>query len=261
MKGIIIAGGTGSRLDPLTRVTNKNLLPIYNKPLIYYPIETMKECGINDIMIVSGKGHAGQFLELLKSGEELGVKISYTVQEEPKGIAQALGLCEDFADEDHVMVMLGDNIYEDNKEIKEGVKSYKKHLNNFLHEFEGGAMVFLKEVPDPERFGVAELRKNKNGSGYDSVKKIIEKPQKPKTNLAVTGTYLYDKNLWKKIKTLKPSNRGELEITDVNNKYVHFGEMMCRKIKGWWIDAGTFDSMLKASVLIAQKNNWSLEDV
>ncbi|MBI3291011.1 NTP transferase domain-containing protein [Candidatus Falkowbacteria bacterium] len=237
MKGIILAGGTGSRLDPLTRVTNKHLLPVYNKPMIYYPIETLVRAGIKDIMIVSGKGHAGQFLELLKSGKEFGVKFSYAVQEESGGIAQALGLCEDFSDNEKIVVMLGDNILED--DISGAVK-------DFENQGQGGK-IFLKEVSNPKSFGVAEVE-------GDKIKSIEEKPRNPKTNLAVIGVYMYDSQVWDAIKKLKPSGRGELEITDVNNYYVKAGEMTFEKLKGWWGDGGeSFDSLLEAANLVAKK--------
>jgi glucose-1-phosphate thymidylyltransferase len=232
MKGIILAGGTGSRLMPLTKVTNKHLLPVYNKPMIYYPLQTLIDMGITEIMIVSGRGHAGHFLELLSSGSEFGVKLSYTIQEKAGGIAEALGLCEEFADKDPVCVILGDNIYEN----KIDISSYKS-----------GAMIFLKEVSDPMRFGVATLGPKGN------VIKIIEKPTKPETNYAVTGLYIYDNEVFKLIKQLKPSNRGELEITDVNNHYVKQGKMTAKSVNGFWSDAGTFDSLVRATNLIQAK--------
>ncbi|MDD5043076.1 MAG: sugar phosphate nucleotidyltransferase [Patescibacteria group bacterium] len=237
MKGIILAGGEGTRLRPLTYVTNKHLLPVYDKPMIYYPIETLVSAGIKDIMIVSGKGHAGHFLELLRSGEEFGARFSYGVQEKPGGIAQALGLCDDFADNDKIVVMLGDNILEDN--IKEAVDDFARR--------EKGAKIFLKEVENPKSFGVAEV----NG---DKIVSIVEKPAEPKSNLAVIGLYMYDNQVWEVIKTLKPSGRGELEITDVNNFYVKQGTMTFSKLTGWWGDGGeSFDSLLKAAELAAER--------
>jgi glucose-1-phosphate thymidylyltransferase len=230
MKGIILAGGTGSRLYPLTKVTNKHLLPVYDKPMIFYPIQTLIDAGIKEIMIVSGRGHAGHFLELLGSGADLGVKFTYEIQEEAGGIAQALSLAESFADEDDVAVILGDNIFQDNIE---------KDVSNFT----GGAKIFLKEVPDAHRFGVAEL----NG---DRVVGIQEKPREPKSSFAVTGLYIYSNNVFKVIKTLKPSARGELEITDVNNYFVNNGTMEYRILDGFWSDAGTFESLLRAGILI-----------
>ncbi|MFA6254763.1 MAG: sugar phosphate nucleotidyltransferase [Patescibacteria group bacterium] len=235
MKGIILAGGTGSRLDPLTKVTNKHLLPVYNKPMIYYPIQTLVKAGIKDIMIVSGKGHAGQFLELLKSGQEFGANFSYAVQEEAGGIAQALGLCEDFADDKKIVVMLGDNILED--DISQAAKDFESQPK--------GAKIFLKEVTNPESFGIAEL-------AGDKIKSIEEKPQNPKSNLAVIGVYMYDNSVWQAIKTLKPSGRGELEITDVNNFYVAKNSMTFEILSGWWGDGGeSFASLLEAGNLVA----------
>ncbi len=232
MKGIILAGGTGSRLYPLTKVTNKHLLPVYDRPMISYPIQTLVDAGIKEIMIVSGRGHAGHFLELLGSGADLGVKFTYEIQEEAGGIAQALGLAESFADEDDVTVILGDNIFQDN--IREDVSNFKD-----------GAKIFLKEVPDAHRFGVAELKGNK-------VAGIMEKPREPKSNFAVTGLYIYSKNVFKVIKNLKPSARGELEITDVNNYFVNNGTMEYRILDGFWSDAGTFESLLRAGILIQE---------
>jgi glucose-1-phosphate thymidylyltransferase len=228
MKGIILAGGTGSRLDPCTRVTNKHLLPVYDKPMILYPLQTLINAGIKEVMIVSGKGHAGHFLELLGSGKDYGIKLSYAVQEKAGGIAEALGLCEDFADNENVVVILGDNIFQDHFDFS---------------GFRKGARIHLKKVEDPERFGVAELK-------ADKVVKIEEKPKKPKTNYAVTGLYLYDAQVFDRIKRLKPSGRGELEITDVNNSYVNANSMDAQFVKGYWTDAGTFESLFKAAELV-----------
>jgi glucose-1-phosphate thymidylyltransferase len=247
MKGIILAGGTGSRLMPLTKVTNKHLLPVYNEPMIYYPLKSIVASGIKDIMIVSGRGHAGHFLNLLGSGKEFGVRISYEVQEEAGGIAEALGLARSFADEDKIAVILGDNIYEDNSQIAKAVKEFDQQKFNADGKTVGGAKILLKEVPDPERFGVAELRDGK-------VISIEEKPKQPKSNYCVTGFYCYDNQVFEIIKNLKPSHRGELEITDVNNLYVKQGSMTYKMIKGEWTDAGTFDSLLKASNLAAKIN-------
>jgi glucose-1-phosphate thymidylyltransferase len=233
MKGVILAGGTGNRLYPLTKVTNKHLLPVYNKPMIYYPLETLMNAGIKDIMIVSGKGHAGHFLELLGSGADRGMHLTYEIQDKAGGIAQALSLAEDFVDGDNVTVILGDNIFQDN--IKNDVKSFKN-----------GAKIFMKEVPDAHRFGVAELKDKK-------VIGIEEKPKVPKTNFAVTGLYIYDSDVFNAIKTFKPSERGELEITDVNNYYINKGSMQYGILKGFWSDAGTFESLLRAGILV-QKN-------
>lgn len=230
MKGVILAGGTGSRLYPLTKVTNKHLLPVYDKPMIFYPIQTLVNAGIKEIMIVSGRGHAGHFLELLGSGANLGVKFTYEIQEEAGGIAQALGLAESFADKEDVAVILGDNIFQDN--IKQDVSNFRV-----------GAKIFLKEVPDAHRFGVAELKGNK-------VIGIEEKPGEPKSNFAVTGLYIYSNSVFKVVKTLKPSARGELEITDVNNYFVNNGTMEYRILDGFWSDAGTFESLLRASLMV-----------
>jgi glucose-1-phosphate thymidylyltransferase len=235
MKGIILAGGTGSRLLPLTKVTNKHLLPVYDKPMIYYPLETLINAGIRDIMIVSGRGHAGHFLELLGSGYEFGVKLTYEIQETAGGIAQALGLASHWADNDPVAVILGDNIFQDN--VIADITSFRK-----------GAKIFLKEVPDAHRFGVAEL-------GTDHVISIEEKPKHPKSNFAVTGLYLYDPDVFEIIKTLKPSGRGELEITDVNNAYIRKGALQYSILKGFWSDAGTFESLLRAGNLVQQFRN------
>ena len=232
MKGIILAGGTGSRLYPLTKVTNKHLLPVYDKPMIYYPLLTLIDAGITEIMIVSGRGHAGHFLELLGSGIEVGAQLTYEIQEGAGGIAQALGLAQRWAGDDSVTVILGDNIFEDS--VKEAVQS-----------FTSGARVFLKKVPDAQRFGVAEV------SG-DRILGIEEKPQNPKSNLAVTGLYIYDAGVFRIIQDLKPSARGELEITDVNNAYVKKGMMTFFCLNGFWSDAGTFDSLVRASVIVQQ---------
>jgi len=236
MKGIILAGGLGSRLAPLTRITNKHLLPVYNKPMIYYPIETLIKAGITDIMIVTGGNHAGDFLRLMGNGKDFGLKhLNYTYQEGEGGIAAALSLAEYFADGDPVCVVLGDNIIERN--IVKAVRDFT--------EQGAGAKILLKEVPDPERFGVAEIEN-------DRLVNIVEKPKNPRSNLAVIGIYLYDSRVFDIVKTLKPSDRGELEITDVNNAYVKDGTMTWEMLDGWWTDAGTFESLLRASVLVAQ---------
>jgi glucose-1-phosphate thymidylyltransferase len=237
MKGIILAGGTGSRLYPLTKVTNKHLLPVYDKPMIYYPLQTLIDAGIKEIMIVSGRGHAGHFLELLGSGAEFGARFTYEIQDEAGGIAQALSLAEDFADDDDVTVILGDNIFQDN--IKDAVES-----------FENGAHIFLKPVEDAQRFGVAEVDKN-NGH----VLGIEEKPSEPKSNLAVTGLYIYSNDVFDVVKTLRPSGRGELEITDVNNHYILKGAMKYCVLDGYWSDAGTFESLLRAGTIIQENKN------
>lgn len=231
-----MGGGTGSRLMPLTKVINKNILAVYDKPLIYYPIMTMRDAGIDEILLISGRGHAGQYLDLLSNGKELGVKLTYVIQEEPKGLAQALGIAEDFADNDKIAMILGDNIYEEN--LKPAADAFIKQ--------EKGAKVILKEVPDPQRFGVVEF-------DGDKVIDIQEKPQFPKSNWIVSGFYMYDKRCFDFIKSLRPSSRGELEITDLNNCYLREGTLTYYKTTGEWIDAGTFDSLLKANLFIAKK--------
>lgn len=234
---MILAGGLGSRLAPCTNVTNKHLLPVYDKPMIYYPIQTLLNVGIRDIMIVTGGQFAGDFLKLLGNGKEFGLEhINYTYQEGEGGIADALSLCEFYAAGDSVCVVLGDNIIERN--IQSAVDKYA--ANN-----EEGAMILLKEVPDPMRFGVAEL-------DGDRVVNIVEKPKDPKSNLAVTGIYFYDNKVFDFIKSLEPSARNELEITDVNNKYIELGQMQHDLLEGWWTDAGTFQSLHRASNLVAE---------
>jgi glucose-1-phosphate thymidylyltransferase len=236
MKGIILAGGLGSRLAPLTRITNKHLLPVHNKPMIYYPIETLINAGITDIMIVTGGNHAGDFLRLMGNGKDFGLKhLNYTYQEGEGGIADALSLAEYFADGEPVCVVLGDNIIERN--IIKAVRDFERQGK--------GAKIMLKEVPDPERFGVAEITDGR-------LVTIVEKPKSPRSNLAVIGIYLYDASVFDIVKTLKPSERGELEITDVNNAYVRNGTMTWEMRDGWWTDAGTFESLLRASVLVSQ---------
>ena len=229
MKGVILAGGNGRRLDPLTSVTNKHLLAVYDKPMIYYPLQTLLEAGLKDILIVSGKDHAGGFLRLLGSGKSFGGRFSYEVQEEAGGIAQALALAEEFADGDNVAVILGDNIYEDN---------FADDVKNF--EGKRGAHIFLKDVQDAQRFGVAELDGEK-------VINIEEKPKNPKSRYAVTGLYLFDSDVFNVTRGLKPSGRGELEITDVNNHYIRQGTMRATIMKGEWTDAGTFESLYNAN--------------
>jgi len=235
MKGIVLAGGTGSRLFPLTKITNKHLLPIYDRPMIYYPIQTLVDAGIRDILIVTGGRNSGDFLRLLANGKGFGLNhINYTYQEGEGGIADALALAEHFADGQKICVVLGDNIIEGN--IKEAADRFRQQ--------ESGAHMLLKEVQDAERFGVAEV------SG-DRIVGIEEKPSKPKSNLAVTGIYMYDPSVFDKIKTLVPSGRGELEITDVNNAYIREGSMSFSYLDGWWTDAGTFESLLRAANLVA----------
>lgn len=245
MKGIILAGGTGTRLLPLTLVTNKHLLPIYKKPMIYYPLETLVKAGLKDIMIVTGGESAGHFLKLLRSGKEFGLKeIHFAYQEGSGGVADALSLAEDFADGEKIVVILGDNIIED--DISDFVRKYQKQEFKVKGKKVGGAKIFLKEVSDAERFGVAEVKNKK-------VVSIKEKPKKPKSNYAVTGLYMYDSQVFDIIRTLKPSARGELEITDVNNFYINQGTMTYEILKGFWTDAGTFDSLLRANNLVAKK--------
>jgi glucose-1-phosphate thymidylyltransferase len=235
MKGVILAGGLGTRLNPLTKITNKHLLPIYNKPMISYPVECLVKAGIDDILVVTGGNHPGDFLKLLGNGKEYGVKnISYAYQEGEGGIADALALAENHAACGPVCVVLGDNLLE--KTIRSAVNEYRQQGS--------GARILLKEVEDPQRFGVPVL-------DGDKVIKIIEKPADPPSSFAVTGIYMYDTKVFDFIKTLNPSQRGELEITDVNNLYIDQGTMTWSLIDGWWTDAGTFDSLLKASNLVA----------
>ena len=237
LRGIVLAGGLGKRLGPLTKITNKHLLPIYNKPMVYYPIAQLAEAGIKDILVVTGGNHAGEFLRLLGDGRQFGLThLNFAYQEGEGGIAQALGLARHFAQQKKVVVALGDNIFEN---------SLKPYIDNFRKQ-KSGARVLLKKVPDPERFGVADLR-GKN------ISSIVEKPKKPKTDLAVTGIYMYDENVFEIIRTLKPSARGELEITDVNNAYLRDHALEYDILKGWWTDSGTFDSLLHANVLVARK--------
>ncbi|MGI8745011.1 MAG: sugar phosphate nucleotidyltransferase [Bryobacteraceae bacterium] len=236
MKGVVLAGGTGSRMFPLTKITNKHLLPVYDKPMIYYPIQTLVEAGIRDIMIVTGGRNAGDFLRLLANGKEFGLRhLDYTYQEGEGGIADALALAEHFADGQKLCVVLGDNVIEG---------SIRGAVEQFLEQ-ERGAKILLKEVPDAERFGVAEI----DGS---SIVGIEEKPKKPKSDYAVIGMYMYDETVFDKTRALVPSRRGELEITDVNNAYIREGTMTFAHLDGWWTDAGTFDSLLRANNLVAE---------
>ncbi|MGI5837720.1 MAG: sugar phosphate nucleotidyltransferase [Chloroflexota bacterium] len=237
MKGVVLAGGSGTRLHPLTRITNKHLLPIYDKPMIYYPIQTLVNAGITDILLVTGGNNAGDFLRLLGNGREFGLKhLNYTYQEKAGGIAEALGLAEHFVDGNKVVVILGDNIIQGN--IRKAVQSFAEQKK--------GAKVLLKEVPDPENYGVPTLEGNR-------ILRIDEKPSKPATNLAVIGIYMYDATVFEVIRTLKPSDRGELEITDVNNAYIEAGTMTCDVLEGWWADAGaSIDSYLHSNNLVAQ---------
>ncbi len=236
MKGVILAGGLGSRLYPLTKVTNKHLLPVYDKPMIYYPIQALINAEIDDILIVTGGNNAGDFLRLLGNGKEFGLKhINYTYQEGEGGIADALRLAEFFAGGEKICVVLGDNLIE--KNIRKAAKSFQNQT--------GGAKILLKEVPDPQRFGVPEL-------AGDRVVRIEEKPKVPKSKYAVIGIYFYDPQVFEFIRTLKPSDRGELEITDVNNWYIERNVMTWDVLEGWWTDAGTLDSLIRASNLVRQ---------
>lgn len=236
MKGVILAGGLGSRLFPLTRVTNKHLLPVYDRPMIYYPIQALLNAGVKEVLLVTGGEHAGDFLKLLGNGKFLGLdELHYTYQEGEGGIADALKLAEDFAEREKIVVVLGDNIIEGN---------IKKAVGEFFTQ-PSGAKILLKEVDDPQRFGVARLDGNR-------VTEILEKPQDPPTNLAVTGIYMYDADVFDIAQRLAPSDRGELEITDVNNAYIERGDLTAEILEGWWTDAGTFESLHRASNLIAQ---------
>lgn len=236
MKGIVLGGGTGSRLNPLAKVTNKHLLPIYDKPMVYYPIQTLVNAGIQEILLVTGGKNAGEFLRLLGNRRDFGLKhLNYTYQEGEGGIAEALGLAEHFADGELICVILGDNIIENN--IRDAVENFKKEKR--------GAKILLKEVSDAERFGVAEIM----GKGVVSIE---EKPRNPESNFAVIGVYLYDPTVFEKIHRLKPSGRGELEITDVNNFYIQEGTLSSDPLDGWWTDAGTFESLLRANNLVAE---------
>jgi glucose-1-phosphate thymidylyltransferase len=236
LKGIILAGGTGSRLYPLTKITNKHLLPIFDKPMIFYPLQTLVDAGITDILLVTGGRNSGDFLRLLGNGREFGLKhLNYTYQEGEGGIADALALAEHFADGDRVCVILGDNIIQSS--IREAAERFSQQP--------AGAHILLREVPDAERFGVAEIR-------GDRIVGIEEKPQYPKSRYAVTGIYMYDGSVFDKIRTLVPSGRGELEITDVNNAYIREGTMSFSYLEGWWTDAGTFESLLRATNLVAE---------
>jgi glucose-1-phosphate thymidylyltransferase len=236
VKGVVLAGGTGSRLFPLTKITNKHLLPIYDKPMIYYPIQTLVDAGIREILVVTGGRNSGDFLRLLANGREFGLKhLDYTYQEGEGGIADALALAEHFADGQKICVVLGDNIIEGN--VRDAVEDFKKQPS--------GAKILLKEVADAERFGVAEIRDGR-------IVGIEEKPKRPKSNYAVIGIYMYDETVFEKVRALVPSGRGELEITDVNNAYIREGSMTFGHLNGWWTDAGTFESLLRAANLMAQ---------
>ena len=236
MKGVILAGGLGTRMLPMTRVTNKHLLPVYDRPMIYYPIQQLVHAGVRDILIVTGGNSAGDFLKLLRNGADFGLDhIRYAYQEGEGGIAEALRLAENFAAGQPIVVILGDNIFQ--QSLRTAVESFQRDPS--------GAMILLKEVDDPERFGVARIE-------GDRVLSIVEKPKTPPSRLAVTGCYLYDARVFDVIKTLVPSGRGELEITDVNNRYIEWGAMRHHRITGWWTDAGTISSLHRAANLVAE---------
>jgi glucose-1-phosphate thymidylyltransferase len=234
MKGIILAGGKATRLRPLTAITSKQLLPVYDKPMIYYPIETLIKAGIKDILIIISPEYSGHFLNLLGDGREFGARFSYAVQKEPRGLADAFIIGEDFIDNDDVTMILGDNIFD---------QDFSKEIKNF----KGGAMIFAKQVPDPERFGVVEFDKEMRAIS------IEEKPEKPKSNYAVVGLYTYDNRIVEFAKNLAPSPRGEIEITDLNNIYLKNGEMKVNLFNTLWEDAGTFDSLLRVANIMAKK--------
>ena len=236
MKGVILAGGLGTRLDPLTRVTNKHLLPVYNRPMIFYPLWTLINAGIEEILIVTGGNNAGDFLRLLGNGSEFGLKhLNYTYQQGEGGIAAALSLAQHFADGGKICVILGDNVIERN--VQRAADAFRKQPR--------GAKILLKRVPDPQRFGVPLLRGKR-------VLRVIEKPKRPPSRYAVTGIYFYDASVFDYVHALKPSRRGELEITDVNNRYIEAGLMTYEILRGWWTDAGTFESLARASRLVAR---------
>lgn len=235
MKGIVLAGGSGTRLRPLTKVTSKQLLPVYNKPMVLYPIETLVKAGIKEILVIIAPNNAGDFLKLLGDGEDYGCKISYVIQEKPEGLAQAFTIGKNFIDDDDVTLILGDNLYED--DFSEDIKNFKT-----------GAKVFAIHTKDPERFGVVEFDKNMKALS------IEEKPKRPKSNYAVTGLYVYDNSVIKKAENLKPSARGELEITDINNLYLKEGTLEVAFVHGKWFDCGTFESLFEATELAREKN-------
>ena len=234
MKGIILAGGSGSRLRPLTKVTSKQLLPVYDQPMIYYPLNTLLSAGIKDILIIVAPDHAGDFLKLLGSGKDFGCKFTYEIQDNPGGIAQAFIVGENFIGNDSVTLILGDNIYEDN---------FRKAITSFKY----GGRIFIKDVVDPQRFGVVEFDKNKRAIS------IEEKPKVPKSEYAVTGMYIYDNTVLKKVKKLKPSGRNELEITDLNNLYLKEKTLDVAFVSGQWFDTGTFESLHDAIVFIRNR--------
>jgi len=238
MRGIILAGGAGTRLAPLTRVTSKQLLPVYNKPMIYFPLETLLKAGIKEILVIVAPDHAGDFVKLLGSGQEFGCKISYEVQEKPAGLADAFLIGEEFIEKENVALILGDNLFEE--DFIEPVKNFKS-----------GALVFASKVPDPQRFGVVEFDEN------HKVLSIIEKPDQPKSDYAVTGLYVYDNSVVQKAKSLKPSPRGEIEITDINNLYLQEGKLEVAFVQGKWLDTGTFEALFQATEFIRDKGRKS----
>lgn len=234
MKGIVLAGGSATRLRPCTKITSKQLLPVYNRPMIYYPLNTLIKAGIKDILIIISPDYAGHFLNLLGSGKEFGARFTYEIQDEPRGLADAFMIGEHFIGDDDVTMILGDNIFED--DLSEHIKSFKR-----------GGRVFAREVADPERFGIVEFDNEMNAIS------IEEKPKNPKSNYCVTGLYVYDNKVIEIAKSLEPSPRGEIEITDINNQYLKRKELDVRKIEGAWLDAGTFDSYLEAQILAKEK--------
>lgn len=243
MKGVVLAGGLGTRLSPLTRVTNKHLLPVYKKPMIFYPIQTLVDAGVTEIMVVTGGNNAGDFLRLFGNGEDFGLKeMNYTYQKSEGGIADALALTRHFVGDDKVVVVLGDNFIQG---------SIKSAVDDFRNQPEG-AKIFLKEVPDPHEFGVAELDGGK-------VVRIIEKPSEPPSNLAVIGIYMYDNRVFDICDSLEPSARGELEITDVNNEYIRRGSMTYEIVEGWWADCGSFEALLHSNLLVAMDNGMDIK--
>lgn len=244
MKGVILAGGKGTRLYPLTYVTNKHLLPVYNKPMIFYPIETLVKAGVSEILIVVGGQHSGHFLSVLRNGKELGVKhLEFAYQETEGGIADALSQASDFADRENIVVILGDNTTD-------------ADISSVVDNFKEGAVIFYREVPDPQRFGILTIDKN----DPQKVIKVTEKPKKPDSNLAQTGLYIYDTQVFNIIKTLKPSGRGELEITDVNNAYIKKDQLKAYPLGGYWRDAGTFETLLEANNYWARKSGLDKSD-
>lgn len=234
MRGIILSGGSGTRLRPLTKITSKQLLPIYNKPMIYYPLNTLIKAGIKEILIIVSPERAGDYLNLLGSGKEFGVKFTYEIQDKPEGLAQAFIIGQNFIDQEDVAMILGDNIFEDD---------FSQEIKNF----KGGAKIFAKKVSDPERFGVVSFDANRKAE------KIVEKPKEFLSNYAVTGLYVYDNKVVSIAQNIKPSERGELEITDVNNVYLEKGELEVAMVEGEWLDAGTFDSLLRAQNIAKEK--------